>query len=493
MRSVAAIRGAVCASPRGRAPHRVSSSRRTLALEARALVWAGDFEAARALLARPLDVKVAGDDVIHLERAIVAVMVDLYSERIEEARAAFDALNRREEVHAPFADDVEAIEIFLRYFASERESVRKRIAPLLTGARHPKPTERVLHLCLAAMARERGDASLERDELAFAIEGGGDLFPAVWGRSERAARFGSSADESAAPQRARRVWRVLTFILVALACMGVGALLARRSAVDPFDADLPELRTLSRARQAALLDDVSLLVGREAKLLPQRQGVRDMYLLAVAGYASQDVFQREVESVVTLFDERYGTRGRSVILSNRGPYPHASAVGISHAIRAIGARMDPAEDIFILYATSPGSASGLFLEFGPRAPYESESFSPSDLATALDEAAIRHRVLIVAGCQTGVFVDALRNDDTLLLTAAAPDRFSYGCANGRAFTDFGRTLVEDALPRSVGFEAAFRAVIDETARRESKAHQKPSLPQLWVGAGAAKLLAAPQP
>src|SRR5260221_8337534 len=59
-----------------------------------------------------------------------------------------------------------------------------------------------------------------------------------------------------------------------------------------------------------------LLADEIAALAPRRPGAPDLYFIGFAGDAEQDVFMKEVETVRRLFDERFGTRDRSMLLVN---------------------------------------------------------------------------------------------------------------------------------------------------------------------------------
>jgi len=105
----------------------------------------------------------------------------------------------------------------------------------------------------------------------------------------------------------------------------------------------------------------------------------------------------------------------------------------------------------------------------------------------LDEAGITWRIIVIAGCESGVFVEALGTDESIVFTAAANDRFSYGSANGRAFTDFGPTVFVDELPRTPSFVDAVRDAVTRTEQREAA---QPSKPRLFVGSAIARELEA---
>jgi hypothetical protein len=152
--------------------------------------------------------------------------------------------------------------------------------------------------------------------------------------------------------------------------------------------------------------------------------------------------------------------------------------------------MDVDDDVLFLFITSHGSSSGLALSFPERTPFENEVLEPAGLRAMLDEAGIKWRIIVITGCESGVFVDGLGTDESIVFTAAANDRFSYGCANGRAFTDFGRTVFEDELPRTRSFVEAFRNAVTRTEQREAEQRVRPSKPRLFVGGAIARKLEA---
>jgi hypothetical protein len=59
---------------------------------------------------------------------------------------------------------------------------------------------------------------------------------------------------------------------------------------------------------------------------------------------------------------------------------------------------------------------------------------PNTLRTALDDSGIRRRLVIVSACYSGSFVPALGTDDTIVVTAAAFARTSFGCEAQRDWT-----------------------------------------------------------
>ena len=96
---------------------------------------------------------------------------------------------------------------------------------------------------------------------------------------------------------------------------------------------------------------------------------------------------------------------------------------------------------------------------------------------------------MVSACYAGGFIDALRDDHTIVLAAAAPDRTSFGCADDRDLTYFGEAFYRDALPKAASLRAAFDAARQEIAKREKSEGVLASEPQAFYGADLEKKLA----
>ena len=97
---------------------------------------------------------------------------------------------------------------------------------------------------------------------------------------------------------------------------------------------------------------------------------------------------------------------------------------------------------------------------------------------------------MVSACESGVFVGPLQTPFTLIATAAAADRKSFGCTNGVDFTEYGRAVLKEQLGQEQSFESAFRKAAGVIAAREREQHLEESLPQLFVGEAIAAKLAS---
>jgi hypothetical protein len=230
-------------------------------------------------------------------------------------------------------------------------------------------------------------------------------------------------------------------------------------------------------RQRPLLD--AALAGIEQS----QRGRINLYLQAVAGDGSEEVFRREVEFVRAQFDRDFGTRGRSLVLVNSrstaGSAPMATVTTIREGLKAIAARMDRDNDILFLFLTSHGAKDHEFrLNQNAMAL---RGLRPQELARLLEESRIRWKVVLVSACYSGGFVEPLKSESTMVITAARADRTSFGCADENDFTYFGRAFFKEALPASHSFFEAFtkaQALVGEWEKQDKTAEAERSLPQV---------------
>ena len=206
------------------------------------------------------------------------------------------------------------------------------------------------------------------------------------------------------------------------------------------------------------------------------------YFLGVAGAGYQDVFKSEVERIKEQFDTRFGTFGRSLVLINnpttRTKIPIASRTSMDLALRRIGQQMNRESDVLFLYMTSHGLPNQFEME---NAPIDLNDVDPKWLKETLDKAGIRWRVIVISACYSGSFVPALQDDNTLIITASAADRASFGCSNEADYTYFGRAFFDQAMREQTSVTAAFEQAKATVAQWESAQGFEASEPQWSIG------------
>ena len=234
-----------------------------------------------------------------------------------------------------------------------------------------------------------------------------------------------------------------------------------------------------------------LLLNRAlARVEPGVPGKVDWYFLGIGGASYQSVFRRETESVQSLFDTRFATEGHSLVLINDDDtaltQPIATRTSISRALETLGQRMNHDEDVLFLFMTSHGTPEGLF-ELSHQ-PLQLEGVTPEWLRQALDKAGIKWRVIVLSSCYSGVFMPALSTPESLVITAAAADKTSFGCTDDADFTYFGRAFFDESLRQDNSLLAAFESARQSISVREKEEGFQPSEPQIQLGDKMRKVL-----
>ncbi len=226
-----------------------------------------------------------------------------------------------------------------------------------------------------------------------------------------------------------------------------------------------------------------LLDKRLAGLLPGGEKGPYLYFVGFAGDAAQDVFMRELTAVGRLLEERFGAAGRTVLLVNNPRtatnLPFATATNLELALRKVGRVMDRDNDVLFLFLTSHGSPDNvLTVENGP---LELDGLTPEMVRRMLERSRITWKVLVVSACYAGGFIEPLKDEHTLIITAADAVHESFGCSYGEEFTWFGKAYFNEALRSTYSFTDAFTRARETIRKGEKERGETPSNPQIWVG------------
>lgn len=258
--------------------------------------------------------------------------------------------------------------------------------------------------------------------------------------------------------------------LAAALCLHPGLNQGAQAGAAPLRAPPPEVQ-----RQTLLTTVAKMEHGNAAD--------GDVYFVGFAGFGEQRVFRKEAELAQQVFGSRYATGNRSLLLVNdihdRHTYPLATFENLRVAVAAIGRRMRSDRDTLVLMLTSHGNdEDGIAITNG-RLP--EDALAPEDVRKILNEAHIRWRVIIVSACYSGIFIPVLKNESTLIMTAADARHSSFGCDDTRDLTYFGEALLRDALPRACSLDAAYSDMARIIRQRETEEGEIHSNPRLFVG------------
>lgn len=243
---------------------------------------------------------------------------------------------------------------------------------------------------------------------------------------------------------------------------------------------LPEAAIYAQPR---LLDDVL------SQMQSSVAGQSSWYFMGVAGAGYQNVFKSEVDRIQRQFDTRFGTYGRSVaLINNKDTFvsqPIATKTSIERSLARIGQQMNPDTDVLFLYMTSHGLPSVFELA---NEPIDMQSIDPQWLRETLDRSGIRWRVVVISSCYSGSFVSALQSPDTLVITASAEDRTSFGCNNEADYTYFGRAFFDEAMRSQHSFKSTFDVAVGRLKQWEKAQGFDHSQPQFKLGQNMALML-----
>ncbi|GAO54997.1 C13 family peptidase [Novosphingobium sp. MD-1] len=219
-------------------------------------------------------------------------------------------------------------------------------------------------------------------------------------------------------------------------------------------------------------------------LRPQDMEHPPVRVVAVAAGGSQQLFGREAKAALTLLRGRFGPRTPGALLSNARldltHVPLATNANFSTLLRQATMGTDLDGDLIVIYLAGHGSRDAALRtdlpDYQPLIPISARS-----LARSLDEAGIRRRIVIVSACYAGTWIKPLASPDTIVITAAAADRTSFGCDDRRQYTVFGEAFISGPLRGGASLQEAFEYLKKRVAAEEAKEGATPSLPQAYVG------------
>jgi len=249
----------------------------------------------------------------------------------------------------------------------------------------------------------------------------------------------------------------------------------------------------SLADPETLLFEQSMRIDRAlAAIRPDASANPKAFFLGFAGVGEQKVFAQEIGLASRVLSERYAIDDRVLSLINDERdlqrTPLASVSGLKYALRGLAARMNLDRDVLFLAISSHGTQDPAIAVSNSELPLN--DLTDEDLAEALSDSGIKWRVIVISACYAGGFIDPLKDPRTIVITAAAADRTSFGCSNDADLTYFGEAFYRDALPEARSLRDAFEKAKSAIAMRERRERVDPSRPQAYFGAELEAKLAA---
>jgi hypothetical protein len=198
-------------------------------------------------------------------------------------------------------------------------------------------------------------------------------------------------------------------------------------------------------------------------------------IVAFGLFGDQSVFESEAKGAAAIVANRFG--GSPVIVrANTKRRGDATPETLASTLDSVAKEIDHERDLLVLILTSHGSPAGLAVKAGAR----EDTLSPRFLATTLRHAGVRHRVVIISACYSGIFIP-LADADTMVITAADANHPSFGCRDRAQWTYFGDAFFNTAMRRAANLKEAFNEARGIVRRRELRNGFDPSNPQMAGG------------
>ena len=216
--------------------------------------------------------------------------------------------------------------------------------------------------------------------------------------------------------------------------------------------------------------------------------VEDAHKVGVVSFGlfgDQGVFRSEATGAAQVVAGRFGTGPIDVHYNSRKG-GDATINRLAKSLQVTAGALDAEKDVLFLILTSHGSPDGLAIKAGRL----TQTLTPSRLADLLARTGVRHKVVVISACYSGVFIPRLANPDVLVITAADANHPSFGCEDKAKWTYFGDAFFNVALRHAKGVTDAFVDARALVRKRELREHFEPSNPQMAGGANVLPLLAA---
>ena len=197
-----------------------------------------------------------------------------------------------------------------------------------------------------------------------------------------------------------------------------------------------------------------------------------------AGDASIPAFDHAIEYVHDLLAARNVEGDQSALLSAQHQRPPDEQFSAQPTLEA---RLQATKPVpggsCLVFLTSHGSA-----EHGIYLAASGSNLMPADLDHDLQiGCGEAPTVVIVSACFSGQFVaPPMTRPNRIILSAARPDRTSFGCGAGFSYTYFDECLI-GALPDAVDWHQVYDRTRGCVSQREGQIEAEPSEPQAWFG------------
>ena len=202
-------------------------------------------------------------------------------------------------------------------------------------------------------------------------------------------------------------------------------------------------------------------------------------------FGDQGVFKSEATGAAQIVAGRFET-GSMDVQYNSKKGGTATIETLAKSLQVAASRLDAEKDILFVILTSHGAPEGLAVV---RAGRFTQVLTPSVLAEMLAKTGVRHKVVVISACYSGVFIPRLASPDVLVITAADANHPSFGCQDKARWTYFGDAFFNVALRKAASLKDAFLEARLLVRKRELRERFEPSNPLMAGGTSVQSILA----
>src|SRR5438046_342393 len=150
------------------------------------------------------------------------------------------------------------------------------------------------------------------------------------------------------------------------------------------------------------------------------EDARKVSVVSFGLFGDQGVFRSEATGAAQVVAGRFGG-GPIDVQYNSKKGGGATIEGLATSLQVAANGLDAENDVLFLILTSHGSRAGLVGKAG----LLTQTLTPSSLADMLARTGVRHKVVVISACYSGVFIPRLANRDTLVITAPDAHRSAF--------------------------------------------------------------------
>src|SRR5215475_3108369 len=191
-----------------------------------------------------------------------------------------------------------------------------------------------------------------------------------------------------------------------------------------------------------------LIIGPSVCAVRATEEARKLGLVSFGLFGDQGVFRAEATGAAQVVARRFET-GAVDVRYNSKKGGSATIEALAKSLRVAADHLDAEKDVLFLILTSHGSPRGLAIKAGRL----TQTLTPARLAEMIAKTGVRHKVVVISACYSGVFIPRLASPDVLVITDA--DHSSFGCQDNAKWTYFGDAFFNVALRHAASLKAAF--------------------------------------